>query len=334
MTDTRPRILVLSTGGTIAGEASSAAGSGYVAGRVGIEALLHAAGGSANDVHLTGKAVAAIGSQDMDRHVWTRLHGEIEAAFAEDETDGIVITHGTDTAEETAFLLDLTLPPKRPVVIASAMRPSNGLGADGPRNLASAIRVAADPGALGRGVLLVMGDALFDAKSVYKACTTGTEAFRAFPGGPIGSATPASVQFFHPCPPHRPPAAYRLPDPGAWPMVAILHAHADMDMAIVDAILATDIEGVVLAGVGHGNAPRIVLDRLAEAARRGVAVVRSSRVNAADVGRDLEIDDAAFGFLAGGTLGPQKCRLLLQLLIANGIADPAARQHAFLGHGA
>jgi L-asparaginase len=327
MSSARPRILVLSTGGTIAGEAASTSGSSYVAGKVGIDALLEAAGKAAIDADLSGKAVAAVGSQDMDRHIWARLYQEIERAFVDDTADGVVITHGTDTAEETAFLLDLTLTATKPVVIASAMRPANALGADGPRNLASAIRLAADPASHGRGVLLVMGDAIFAADSVYKASTTGTEAFAGFPGGSIGAATPSSGRFYHPSAPKAAP--YPFPDVDAWPSVAILYAHADMDRTVVDAVLATKPAGIVLAGVGHGNGPSALLDRLAQAASGGVVVVRSSRVNAGSVGRDLEVDDASLGFIAGGTLNPQKCRILLQLLIANGITDKARQQRAF-----
>ncbi|MDR3515471.1 MAG: asparaginase [Azospirillaceae bacterium] len=334
MTQPRPRILVLSTGGTIAGQAASAAGARYVSGQVGIDTLLEAADSGTGDVDLAGIAIATVGSQDMDRRIWARLHAEIAAAFAQDRADGIVITHGTDTAEETAFLLDLTLPPTRPVVLVGAMRPANALGADGPRNLANAIGVAAAVEAYGRGVLVVMGDAVFEARSVYKAGTNGTDAFRAFPGGPVGAVTPSSLHFFAPATTPRATAAYRLPPPPDWPIVAILHIHADMDLAIVDAILASDVAGVVLAGVGHGNAPRAVLDRLGRAAHRGVAVVRASRIDAGAVARDTEVDDEALGFLAGGTYSPQKCRLLLQLLIANAILDPIARQNAFLNPGA
>lgn len=327
----RPRLLVLATGGTIAGRADSAIAGRYASGEVGIDALLAFTADLGIEADLVAEPVAAVGSQDMDAAIWDRLHGRIAEVFANDQADGVIVTHGTDTAEETAFLLDLVLPPGRPVVLVGAMRPANVLGADGPRNLANAIRVAGDPASYGRGVLVVLGDAVFGARDVRKALTSGTDAFRAVPGGPLATVSPASLRYFAP-----PVAAswrgrYRLPPLGAWPPVAVLYAHANMDMAVAHAILSTKPAGVVLAGVGHGNASAAVLKALAGAAGQGVSVVRSTHLNEGTVTRNLEVDDDASHFIAGGSLNPQKCRILLQLLIADGVDDIAGQQRIFDG---
>jgi L-asparaginase len=194
----RPRILVLATGGTIAGWADSAVAGRYASGEVGIDALLAFATDLGIDADLIAEQVASVGSQDMDAAIWDRLHGRIVEAFANDRADAVIVTHGTDTAEETGFLLDLVLPAGRPVVLVGAMRPGNAIGADGPRNLANAIRIANDPASRGRGVLVILGDTVFGAREVHKALTDGADAFRAFPGGPLGAVSPASLRYFTP----------------------------------------------------------------------------------------------------------------------------------------
>lgn len=324
----RPRVLVVATGGTIAGHSASALGRAYSAGGVGVETLLAGAGDLSAVAELRAEQIASVGSQDMTSEIWRRLAARVSAAFADGATDAVVVTHGTDTLEETAFLLDLVTPPGRPVVLVGAMRPANGLGADGPANLAEAVRVAADPASRGRGVLVVLNDEVHAARRVAKAHTADVGAFRSSPGGPIGAASPAAVRYFEQAAASARSGAYRLP-PGSLPRVAILYAHADMDARDVEAVLQPDVAGIVLAGVGAGNASAQALTALAAAARRGVVVVRSSRVGEGAVERDIEIDDGRLGFVAAGDLNPQKSRVLLQLLLAGGVTSPAAVQRAF-----
>ncbi|MEE4316525.1 MAG: asparaginase domain-containing protein, partial [Erythrobacter sp.] len=166
---TRPCILVLGTGGTIAGAAGSATGGGYRAGGLALDAMLEALAGLGLDADLVGREVARIGSQDIGWDEWRALHAACLEAIADPAITGIIITHGTDTAEETGLLLDLTLPTTKPVVLVGAMRPADAVGADGMRNFANAVKVASDPQAAGRGVLLVMGDAVLAARDARKA---------------------------------------------------------------------------------------------------------------------------------------------------------------------
>ena len=149
---TLPRILVLATGGTIAGEAGDAMRHDYRPGQVGIEHYLNEAAGLGVAAQFTGRQIANIGSEDIDASIWSRLHAEIDSAMRDDSVDAVIVTHGTDTAEETAFLLDLTLPSTKPVVLVGAMRPTDAVGYDGMRNFANAVRVAGDENAAGRGV--------------------------------------------------------------------------------------------------------------------------------------------------------------------------------------
>jgi L-asparaginase len=321
---TRPRICILATGGTIAGSAGSALQRGYRPGQIGVADLLGAADGLGLEAEFDGRQIAAIGSQDIGWPEWNALHAAISEALGDSGVDGVIVTHGTDTAEETAYLLDLVLPAGKPVVLVGAMRPADAVGSDGMRNLANAARVAGDAGAAGRGVLVVMSDQVFAAIDVRKAATGGTEAFRGFPRGPIATVTPASLDWFGP--PDRTGRPARFAWTAALPKVAILTAYAGMDADSVGCALSGGAKGLVLAGMGQGNAPTAVLEALAGA---GVPVVRSTRVDQGSVDRNLEVDDDALGFIAARGLGPAKARVLLQMLIASGITDPAAMQAEF-----
>ncbi len=322
-----PKLLVLGTGGTIAGAARSATGQAYGAGEIAIESILDDVAQLGLEAELVPQTIARIGSQDIGWEQWDALHAAIAAAKTDPAITGIIVTHGTDTAEETAYLLDLTLDAGKPVVLVGAMRPADAVGSDGMRNFANAVRVASDAQAADRGVMVVMGDTVFAASDLRKAATSNIDAFRGYPRGPIARVTPSSLDWF--APPHRTGSAPRYPWPEKLPRVAILTAGAGMDAEPVKALLGIGCKGIVIAGMGQGNAPQSVLDALAEAVRGGVPVVRSSRVDEGMVDRNVEVDDDARGFVAARTLGPAKARILLMVLIANGITDPAAIQAAF-----
>jgi L-asparaginase len=324
---TAPRILVLGTGGTIAGAGASATGAAYRPGGLALEAMLGNLAALGLAAELVPQEIARIGSQDMGRTQWQALHAACTAALADPAVDGVIITHGTDTAEETAFLLDLTLPAHKPIVLVGAMRAADAVGADGMRNFANAVKVASDGQASWRGVMLVMGDAVLAARDARKSATSAIDAFRSFPRGPLARVTPSSLDWFGP--PHRLGAAARYAFPDALPRVAILTAGAGMDEQPVSALLGIGCKGMVLAGMGQGNAPACVIAALAEAAASGVPVVRSTRVDEGIVDRNVEVDDDALGLVAARALGPAKARMLLMVLIANGITDARSVQAAF-----
>ena len=326
---TAPRILVLGTGGTIAGAGSGATGAAYRPGGLALKVLVGHLAALGLDAELVSQEIARIGSQDIGFAEWQALHAACAAALNDPAIAGVIITHGTDTAEETGFLLDLTLPSPKPIVLVGAMRPADAVGADGMRNFANAVKVASDPAAAGRGVMLVMGDAVLSARDARKAATSAIDAFRSFPRGPLARVTPSSLDWFGP--PHRLGVAARYPFPQELPRVAILTAGAGMDEQPVEALLGIGCKGVVLAGMGQGNAPASVIAALAEAAAAGVPVVRSTRVDEGIVDRNVEVDDDALGLVAARALGPAKARMLLMVLVANGITDAAAVQAAFDG---
>ena len=323
----KTRLSVLATGGTIAGIAGSAIAQDYRAGEIGIENYLETVGGLGLEAELSGRQIANIDSADMGPGVWNALHPAILAELADGDCQGAIVTHGTDTLEETAFLLDLTLPAAKPVVVVGAMRPADAVGYDGLRNFANAVRVASDPDAAGRGVLVVMGDRIFAARDVRKVRTRGTEAFRGFPRESVGLVTPASLEWFG--------APWRAGGEASFgwhadlPEVAVIHVYAGIGAEAVQRQIAETTRGVVIAGVGEGNMPEAVRRVLAERAGRGLPVVRASRIDEGLV--DREPEDDANGFAAARALNPQKARILLQLLLASGTTDPAAIQRAFDG---
>ncbi|MWV28555.1 asparaginase [Aurantiacibacter rhizosphaerae] len=318
-------ILVLATGGTIAGQAGSATRRDYRPGQIDIADFLEEFAALGLPARMEGRQIANIDSANIGPAIWRDLHSHISAAMNDPACDAIMITHGTDTAEETAFLLDLTLPSTKPVVLVGAMRPADAVGSDGLRNFANAVRVAADAEAPGRGVLLVMGDQVLAARDARKTKTTGSGAFEGFPRGAVALANPASLDWLQPQ--WRLGEAARWQFPAEFPRVPILHAYAGQTADSVTRLVEAGAKGIVLAGLGDGNAPDAVRDALADAATEGLVVVRATRVDEGLV--DREPEDDANGFVAARALGPAKARILCQVLIANGVTDPAAVQEAF-----
>ena len=323
MNDTH--LLVLATGGTIAGVAGSALRHDYRPGQIGIADYLEQVGELGLDARLVGRQIASIGSEDIDARVWNELHGQICAALGDPHCAGVIVTHGTDTAEESAFLLDLTLPTTKPVVLVGAMRPADAVGYDGLRNFANAVRVASDPGAAGRGVLVVMGDRVFAARDVRKIRTRGTDAFRGFPRDSVALVTPSALDWFG--------APWRVGEGAAYPWrddlpeVPILYVYAGIAADAAARAVGPTTRGLVVAGVGEGNMPEPLRRELVSLRQSGIPVVRASRVDEGLV--DREPEDDANGFVAARALNPQKARILLQLLLANGVADSADIQTAF-----
>jgi L-asparaginase len=322
-----PRILVLGTGGTIAGAGAQATGAAYRPGGLGLDQLIAQLDALGLAAEMVPQKIARIGSQDMGWAEWQALHAACAGAMDDPSISGVIITHGTDTAEETGFLLDLTLPSTKPVILVGAMRPADAVGADGMRNFANAVKVASDPAAAGRGVMLVMGDAVLAARDARKAATSSIDAFRSFPRGPLARVSPSSLDWFGPA--HRVGEAARYPLPEELPRVSILTAGAGMDARPVEALLGIGARGIVLAGMGQGNAPALVLKALAACAASGVPVVRASRVDEGLVDRNVEVADDRLGLVAARALGPAKARMLLMVLVASGITDPARIQDAF-----
>ncbi|ARD38738.1 L-asparaginase 2 [Edwardsiella ictaluri] len=309
-----PSITILATGGTIAGGGDSATKSNYTAGKVGVEALVDAVPQLKNIANIKGEQLVNIGSQDMNDQVWLKLAKKINVECS--KTDGFVITHGTDTMEETAYFLDLTVKCDKPVVLVGAMRPSTAMSADGPFNLYNAVVTAADPASANRGVLVAMNDTVLDGRDVTKTNTTGVETFKSVNYGPLGYIHNGKIDYQRtPARKHTTQTPFDVSKLTSLPKVGIVYNYANASALPVEALVKDGYQGIVSAGVGNGNMYKTVFDALANAAHDGVAVVRSSRVPTGSTTQDAEVDDARYGFIASGTLNPQKARILLQLAL-------------------
>src|SRR5688500_5539412 len=318
----KPNVTILATGGTIAGAAATGTQSGYTSGAVNIDAMVAAVPGIAKLATIKGEQIANVGSQDMSFEILLTVAKRINEV-AKSDVDGFVITHGTDTLEESAFFLNLTVKTDKPVVMVGSMRPSTAVSADGPLNLYNAVGVAIDPNAKGRGVLIVMNDSIHAAHSLTKTSTTSVETFMSPFRGLAGISSYGKNDFYtSPVWKHTTQTEFDIMSVKALPRVDIIYAYADMPGDLIEAAVARGAKGIVIAGVGNGNMNKVAVDAAAAAVKKGVIVVRSSRVPIGLVGRNVELDDDKLGFVASDELNPQKSRILLTLaLLKNTPAD-------------
>jgi L-asparaginase len=314
--DKLPTVVVLATGGTIAGAAGSDVQAAYTSGQVGVEQLLAAVPQAKKLATMRGEQVANIGSQDMNDEVWLKLARRVNELAAMPDVDGIVITHGTDTIEETGYFLNLVVKSRKAVVLTAAMRPSTALSADGPLNFFNAVAVAANKDAAGRGVLVVVNDWIHGASSLTKASTTAVQTFLSPLRGLVGTVAYGECEFYRgPVGKNTMDSEFSLDGVTALPRVDIVMAHENMDGALINAAVAAGAKGVVIAGVGNGNLTKTALDALAAQSKKGIICVRSSRVVTGRVGRNVEVDDDKLGLVASDDLNPQKARVLLRLAL-------------------
>src|SRR5262245_61758172 len=314
--DKKPNIVILATGGTIAGAAASGTQAAYTSGAVTIDAMITAVPGIKDMANIKGEQISNVGSQDMSFEIMLKLAKRINELMKVSDVDGIVVTHGTDTMEETAFFLNLVVKGEKPVVMVGSMRPSTAVSADGPLNLYNAVGAAADPNAKGRGVLVVMNDWIHAAHSLTKTSTTAIQTFMSPLRGVVGVATYGKNDFYNtPTWKHTTASEFDVTDVNKLPRVDIVFACADMPSDLIDASVANGAKGIVIAGVGNGNMNKASLEAAARAVKKGVVVVRSSRVATGTVGRNVEVNDDEMGFVASDELNPQKARLLLSLAL-------------------
>ncbi|MGC3986957.1 MAG: asparaginase [Pseudorhodoferax sp.] len=303
-------LLVLGSGGTIAGLAPRAGDTlGYQAAQVGVAQLL-AGLAAPPGCALEAEQVAQIDSKDMDAAVWLRLARRCAEALARDDVQGIVVTHGTDTLEETAYFLQAVLAPAKPVVLACAMRPANAAMPDGPQNLRDALAVAAQPGA--RGVVAVCAGVVHAAFDVRKVHGYRLDAFGSGDAGPLAYVEAGALRQLRdwPRPMPTPGLLARLPAaPEAWPRVEIVFSHAGASGAGVDALVRDGARGIVVAATGNGSVHQALEAALLRAQAAGVRVLRASRCDQGRVMGGGEGDALA----GAGALSPVKARIQLQL---------------------
>jgi L-asparaginase/glutamin-(asparagin-)ase len=278
-----PNVVILATGGTIAGTgATSTTTVGYTAATVGVQALINAV-------------------------------PELQKVA---NVDGIVITHGTDTIEETAYFLNLVVKSRKPVVVVGAMRPSTAISADGPINLYNAVLTAGSADAVGKGVLVVMNDQINAAREVTKTNTVTTDTFKSPELGMLGYVVGNQAHFYRASTrKHTADTEFDISKLDALPAVEIAYTYANVGPTAVNAFVAAGVKGLVHAGVGDGSLPTKVRPALSAAREKGVIIVRSSRVGQGIVARNGEANDDQLDFVVSDTLNPQKARILLMLAL-------------------
>ncbi|MGL2494501.1 type II asparaginase [Helicobacter pylori] len=322
-----PTIALLATGGTIAGSGVDASLGSYKSGELGVKELLKAIPSLNKIARIQGEQVSNIGSQDMNEEIWFKLAQRAQELLDDSRIQGVVITHGTDTLEESAYFLNLVLHSTKPVVLVGAMRNAASLSADGALNLYNALSVALNEKSANKGVLVVMDDTIFSAREAIKTHTTHTSTFKALNSGAIGSVYYGKARYYmQPLRKHTIESEFSILElKTPLPKVDIIYTHAGMTPDLFQASLNSHAKGVVIAGVGNGNVSAGFLKAMQEASQMGVLIVRSSRVGSGEI-TSGEIDDKAF--ITSDNLNPQKARVLLQLALTK-TNDKAKIQEMF-----
>lgn len=299
-------VVILATGGTIAGSGDDV---GYTAGQVGVADLVAAVPALAGRA-LEAEQVAQVDSKDMSHAIWRTLAERLSHHLARPEVAGVVVTHGTDTLEETAYFLHRVLAPAKPVVLTAAMRPATSLQSDGPQNLLDAVTVAAHP--VARGVLAVLQGRVHGPVDVRKALPFALDAFSSGEAGPVALIQEGQLRALRPWPAGTPLGMPAIgADPASWPRVDIVVSHASADGVAVDALVAAGARGLVVEGTGNGTVHAALLAALVRAQAAGVRVLRATRCAGAAV-----VGAPAGALPSAGELSPAKARieLLLELL--------------------
>ncbi len=310
MQDTASTVAVLATGGTIAGTAASATDNiGYSAAQLGVQALLDAVPALAGQPLVT-EQVAQLDSKDMSHEVWAALAQRVAHHLAQPDIAGVVITHGTDTLEETAYLLQRLLAPAKPVVLTAAMRPATSLLRDGPQNLLDAVALARESGA--RGVMAVLAGTVHSALDVRKLHSYRLDAFGSGDAGPLAYVEEGRVRRLRDWPAGEPLGLDRIAR-GEWPWVEIVTSHAGARPEAVRALVAAGVRGLVVAGTGNGTLHHALQDALLAAQAAGVSVLRCTRCLAGPV-----LTTPAERLPSAGTLTPAQARIELMLRLMGG----------------
>ncbi|HJV45595.1 MAG TPA: asparaginase [Bacillota bacterium] len=324
-----PNIAVLAMGGTIAGTGASATQTtGYKAGVLSPEQLLESVPALKDIANISTEQVAHIDSGTSNTNaVMIKLAKEVQKQLNDPKCDGVVITHGTDTLEETAYFLNLTVHSNKPIVLVGSMRPSTAISADGPMNLYNAVALAGSKNAWGKGVLIALNDKIGDARDTTKTNTTDVDTFKNSELGYLGYMQGGKALFYNlPARNHTTESEFNITNIDTLPRVDILYSHADDDRVLVDAVVAAGAKGIIHAGTGDGSVHENTLPGLIDAQKKGVAIVRGTRVpNGIVTHEDIDVQNH---FVTSDNLNPQKARILLMLALTK-TQDPNEIQGYF-----
>jgi len=315
-THAKPNIVIVATGGTIAGAgASSANVNAYQSAVVGVDKLLAAVPELQKVANVRGEQLMQIGSESFNNERWYTLAHRVTELLNSKDVDGVVITHGTDTLEETAYLLNLTLKSKKPVVITGSMRPGTALSADGPLNVYDAVLVAGSKEAVGLGTLVVMNDEIYSGRDVVKTESLKVETFKSF-YGPLGMVVEGQPHFFRtPSRPHTVNSEFDVEQIKSLPQTDVVYTYGNMNPVALDAFISAGAKGLVWAGFGAGSVPDYMDKPLKDARAKGVFIVRTTRLAYGYTVRNGETNDDKNDYIVADDQNPAKSRILLALAL-------------------
>lgn len=309
------RILIVATGGTIAGVGEVGKSASYQAGEINIDEIIESIPALKHLAHLSAIQLFNVDSNEMDEAKLIKLANELNVLLARDDVDGIVVTHGTDTLDETAYFLNLTLKTYKPVILTGAMRPATATSADGPMNLYQAVALACDDQALGHGVMAVFSDTIYSGRDIQKVNNFKTDAFDKKDFGCLGYMRDDQVYFFaRTFKKHTLMSIFSEQELTTLPKVGIAYYYGGASTDVLDA-LALTCKGIVIAGSGSGNYSKKWIEKVEELVNKGIIIVRSSRV-----GHGIVFESSVFDpknlTIPSNTLSSQKARILLMLALS------------------
>ena len=306
-----PNVVILATGGTIAGAGASAINSAtYAAAKVGVDKLIAGLPELAKVANVRGEQVFQVASESLTDDNLLTLAKRVSALSKQADVDGIVITHGTDTLEETAFFLTLTVRTSKPIVVVGSMRPGTALSADGALNLYNAVNVAGSKDAAGKGVLVTMNDEIQSGRDVSKSVNIKTEAFKS-QWGPLGMIVEGRNYWFRaPVKRHTMQSEFDIDSITALPPVEIAMGYEGVGPTAIDALGKSGIKALVHGGTGNGSVANRIVPHLQKVRTDGIVVIRSSRVPDGFVLRNAEQPDDKYDWVVAHDLRPQKARIL------------------------
>jgi len=313
----KKNIVILATGGTISGTAACETETlTYTSAVISVDSLLSPIPALQDIANVCGEQIAQVDSCDMTPQIWLKLANRVNELLRLEAVDGVVVTHGTDTMEETAYFLNLVIKSDKPVVLTGAMRPANAISADGPINLYNAVCIAIDLETVGKGVLVTLNDTINCGRDVTKINTALQDAFKSPDFGYLGYIQGGKPHFYR-CPirKHTWQTEFDITGLAELPQVDIIYSYVNSDDVLINAAVNAGAQGLIYAGLGNGGMSEIVKSSLVNTAKRGIVIVRSSRVGSGIVTRNGAVDDDACHFVVADSLNSQKARILLMLAL-------------------
>jgi len=312
----KPNVVILATGGTIAGAgATSANSASYAAAKVPVDKLIAGVPELKDVANVTGEQVFQIASEAFTNEKLVQLAKRVAQLAAQPEVDGIVITHGTDTAEETAYFLSLVVPTDKPIVLVASMRPSTAMSADGMLNLYDAVVVAGDKASRGKGTLLVMNDEIHSGREATKRVNIKTNAFHS-QWGPLGMVVEGKTYWFRaPVKTHTRQSEFDIAKIDTLPMVQIVYGTGQMYPEMYEGAMKLGAKAIIHAGTGNGSVANYMVDTMRGLRAKGVQIIRSARVPDGFVLRNGEQPDDKYDWVVAHDLNPQKARILASVAL-------------------